>query len=230
MSQEPGESLGAAVLSRGDAELVVRLQARDERAFSEVVDSWSPMMLRVARTFVSTEASAEEMVQETWLAVLRGLDRFEGRSSLRTWVFRILSNQAKTRGVREARTLPCSSLTGDDENAGPTVNPDRFGGARDRWPGHWTDEGSPRRWEPAPETSVVSGEIRALVAAALALLPERQRTVVSLRDVHGLTSDEVCDSLGITAANQRVLLHRARARLRVTLEDYYRDDKNEVPA
>lgn len=230
MSQDQGEPPGAAVLSRDDAELVERLQAGDERAFSEVVDSWSPMMLRVARTFVSTEASAEEMVQETWLAVLRGLDRFEGRSSLRTWVFRILSNQAKTRGVREARSVPLSSLAGDNEGSGPTVDPHRFRGAADEWPGHWTDEGSPRQWEPSPETSVISGEIRALVAAALTLLPERQRTVVSLRDVHGLTSDEVCESLGITAANQRVLLHRARARLRVTLEDYYRDNKDEVPA
>ena len=226
MSLEPGEPSGAAVLARDDAALVERLQAGDERAFSLVVDSWSPMMLRVARTFVSTEASAEEMVQETWLAVLRGLDRFEGRSSLRTWVFRILSNQAKTRGVREARTVPWSSLAGDDQSAGPMVDPDRFRGSSDRWPGHWTDEGSPRQWEPSPETSVISGEIRGLVAEALALLPERQRTVVSLRDVHGLTSDEVCESLGITAANQRVLLHRARSRLRVTLEDYYRENEN----
>ena len=229
MSPESAEPPGAAVLPPDDAKLVERLRAGDERAFSEVVDSWSPMMLRVARTFVSTEASAEEMVQEAWLAVLRGLDRFEGRSSLRTWVFRILSNQAKTRGVREARTIPWSSLAGGDE-AGHTVDPDRFRGVSDRWPGHWTDEGSPQRWEPSPETAAISGEIRGLVAAALALLPERQRTVVSLRDVHGLTSDEVCESLGITAANQRVLLHRARARLRVTLEDYYRDDKNEVSA
>ena len=206
-----------------DADLVRRLRAGDESAFSEVVDSWSPTMLRVARSFVSTEASAEEMVQETWLAVLAGLHRFEGRSSLRTWVFRILSNQAKTRGVRESRTMPMSSLGGDggDGGDGPTVDPDRFRGRDDQHPGQWTAEGAPRRWEPSPEVSVLSGEISGLVAEALVLLPERQRTVVSLRDVHGLTSAEVCDTLGITVANQRVLLHRARARLRTALEDYY---------
>ncbi len=221
--------------ARDDAELVMRLRAGDESAFSEIVDGWSPMMLRVARSFVSTEASAEELVQETWLAVLTGLHRFEERSSLRTWVFRILSNQAKTRGVREARTFPMSSL-GGDEGDGPTVDADRFRGKDDRYPGHWTAEGAPHSWEPSPEVSVLSGEIRGLVAEALLLLPERQRTVVALRDIHGLTSDEVCDTLGITAANQRVLLHRARARLRTALEDYYygvderTDDSSEVMA
>lgn len=211
---------GDVVTGLNDEELVARLRAGDESAFSEVVDGWSPMMLRVARSFVSTEASAQEMVQETWLAVLAGLHRFEGRSSLRTWVFRILSNQAKTRGVRESRMLPMSSL-GGDEGQGPTVDPDRFRGKEDQHPGQWTAEGAPRSWEPSPEVSVLSGEIRGLVAEALLLLPERQRTVVSLRDVHGLTSEEVCDTLGITTANQRVLLHRARARLRTALEDYY---------
>ncbi len=206
--------------ARDDAELLRRLREGDESAFSGIVDGWSPMMLRVARSFVSTEASAEEMVQETWLAVLAGLHRFEGRSSLRTWVFRILSNQAKTRGVRESRTVPMSSL-GGDEGEGPTVDPDRFRGKEDQHPGQWTAEGAPRSWEPSPEVSVLSGEIRGLVAEALLLLPERQRTVVSLRDVHGLTSDEVCEVLGITMANQRVLLHRARARLRTALEIYY---------
>ncbi len=211
---------GTVQPAHDDAALVGRLRDGDESAFSEVVDGWSPMMLRVARTFVSTEASAEEMVQETWLAVLAGLHRFEGRSSLRTWVFRILSNQAKTRGVRESRTVPMSSL-GVDEDNGPTVDATRFRGEQDQHPGRWTTEGAPRRWEPSPEVSVLSGEIRGLVAEALLLLPERQRTVVSLRDVHGLTSDEVCDTLGITTANQRVLLHRARARLRTVLEHYY---------
>lgn len=208
--------------ARLDEELVARLRLGDESAFSEIVDGWSPMMLRVARSFVSSEASAEEMVQETWLAVLAGLHRFEGRSSLRTWVFRILSNQAKTRGVREARTVPMSSLGGDDAD-GLTVDADRFSGKDEEYPGHWTDEGAPRAWQPAPESSLLSAEIRSLVAEALLLLPDRQRTVVSLRDVHGLTSNEVCDALSITAANQRVLLHRGRAMLRTALEDYYHE-------
>ncbi len=219
---DPGDAADAGEVQAApaDAHLIGRLRAGDESAFSEVVDGWSPMMLRVARSFVSTEASAEEIVQETWLAVLAGLHRFESRSSLRTWVFRILSNQAKTRGVRESRTVPMSSL-GGDEGEGPTVDPDRFRSKDEQGSGQWTAEGAPRSWEPSPEVSVLSGEVRGLVAEALLLLPDRQRTVVSLRDVHGLTSEEVCDTLGITAANQRVLLHRARARMRAALEDYY---------
>lgn len=206
---------------RADVELVARLRAGDESAFVDVVDAWSPMMLRVARTFVSTDASAQEIVQETWLAVVRGLDRFEGRSSVRTWMFRILTNLGKTRGVREARAVPWSSLSASD-TAGPTVDPSRFRGADDEWPNHWSPHGSPRRWAPSPEDETLAGEIRQQVAHALLDLPERQRTVVSLRDVHGMSADEVCSALDISAANQRVLLHRGRARLREMLEDYYR--------
>ncbi len=209
--------------ARPDDQLVARLRAGDPDAFVEIVDGWSSTMLRVARSFVSTEASAEEIVQETWLAVVRGLDGFEGRSSLRTWVFRILSNLAKTRGVREARTVPWSSLSLDDE--GPTVDPDRFRGPDDdRWPGHWTEAGQPQPWHTSPVASAIGGEIRQMLAAALQLLPDRQRTVVSLRDIHGLSAEEVCTTLGISAANQRVLLHRARARLRSALEEYYYQD------
>lgn len=211
---------GPDVAPAADADLVARLRAGDEAAFAQVVDAWSPAMVRVARTFVSTDASAQEIVQETWLAVLRGLDRFEGRSSMRTWVFRILANLGKTRGVREARAVPMSSLAVDGD--GPTVSPDRFRGGDDEWPQHWTTVGSPRPWEPSPEDATLAGEIRRTVAAALADLPSRQRTVVSLRDVHGLTAEEVCAALAISAANQRVLLHRGRARLREALEGYYR--------
>ena len=226
MIEEPGllttaHSDARGLLSEADTELVDRLRAGDADAFAQLVENWSPLMLRLARTHVSTPASAEEIVQETWLAVIRGLDRFEGRSSLRTWVFRILTNQAKTRGVREARTVPWSSVVPEEQ--GPTVDPDRFRGPDDRWPGGWTVEGRPSAWEPSPESSAISGEIRDRLAVALAELPERQRVVVSLRDVHGLSSDEVCDALGITTANQRVLLHRGRAGLRASLEDYYRD-------
>jgi RNA polymerase sigma-70 factor, ECF subfamily len=204
-----------------DTVLVASLRSGDESAFARVVDAWSPMMLRVARTFVSTDASAQEIVQEAWLAVVRGLDRFEGRSTLRTWVFRILTNLGKTRGVREARTVPLSSLSPTGA-AGPTVDPSRFRGADDEWANHWTPVGSPRAWSPSPEDAALSGEIRSKVLSALQELPERQRTVVSLRDVDGMSADEVCVALDISSANQRVLLHRGRAQLRQKLEDYYR--------
>ncbi len=204
-----------------DYELLARLRDGDESAFAGLVTRWSPMMLRVARSHVSTDASSEEIVQETWMAVIRGLDGFEGRSSLRTWVFRILTNLAKTRGVREARSVPMSSWrpTGD---GGPTVDPGRFRPSGGEYPQNWTPAGAPVPWEPGPEQSAVAGEIRRLLVAALADLPERQRAVVTLRDVHGLSSEEVCGTLALSQANQRVLLHRGRARLRTVLEDYYR--------
>ena len=204
-----------------DSELVDRLRQGDEDAFAGIVSGWSPMMLRVARGHVSTDASCEEIVQETWMAVIRGLDRFEGRSSLRTWVFRILTNLAKTRGVREARSVPLSSWAPADDG-GPTVDPDRFRAADDQYPHNWTPLGAPTPWQPGPEQSAVAHETRKLLGAALQDLPERQREVVTLRDVHGLSSDEVCAALDLSPANQRVLLHRGRARLRAVLEDYYR--------
>jgi RNA polymerase sigma-70 factor (ECF subfamily) len=200
-----------------DAALLARLRGGDEAAFAAVVDGWSPVLLRVARTYVSTDASAQEVVQETWLAVVRGLDRFEGRSSLRTWVFSILANLGRTRGVREARSLPWSSLSPAD-GSGPTVDPRRLQGAQDEWPCHWTPVGTRSPWQPSPEDATVASEVRREVARALTGLPERQRTVVALRDVHGLSSDEVCAALSITTANQRVLLHRGRARMRAALE------------
>jgi len=212
---DPGEPPSADVV------LLDRLRRGDADAFTSLVDSWSPVMLRVARSFVSTDSSAQEVVQETWLAVLRGLDGFEGRSSLRTWVFRILTNLGKTRGVREARTVPWSSVD-DSEGGGRTMDPSRFRGAHDQWPDHWTPLGAPRRWVPSPEEAVVMSEVRGLVAAALDELPERQRVVVSMRDVVGMAADEVCEALQISPENQRVLLHRGRARLRQSLEDYYR--------
>ena len=205
--------------------LLTRLRAGDADAFAGIVREWSPAMLRVARAHVSTRASAEEVVQDTWLACVRGLAGFEGRSSLRTWTFRILVNIAKTRGVRDARSVPWSSLETDSS---PTVSPDRFRGPDDPWPRHWTMEGTPQAWEPLPEDSVLAGEVQAVVAGVLGELPPRQRSVVSLRDVHGFSSDEVCEVLGITLANQRVLLHRGRARVRAALEEYYRETAKEV--
>jgi RNA polymerase sigma-70 factor, ECF subfamily len=226
VTEEPGllateRSPGRGVVGEHETELVDRLRAGDADTFAQLVEDWTPSMLRLARTYVSTQASAEEIVQESWLAVIRGLGGFEGRSSLRTWAFRILTNQAKTRGVRESRTVPWSSVVAGERR--PTVDPDRFRGPDDRWPGGWTVEGRPTAWQPTPESSAIAGEIRGRLTAALAELPERQRIVVSLRDVHGLSSDEVCEVLGITAVNQRVLLHRGRAGLRASLEDYYRD-------
>jgi RNA polymerase sigma-70 factor (ECF subfamily) len=212
--------------SGAQAELLERLRAGDGAAFAELVDGWSPALLRVALLHVSTRASAEEIVQETWLAVITQLDRFEGRSSVKTWVFRILENLARTRGRREARSVPWSTAFPEPrEPVGgrPTVDPRRFRGPGDRWPGGWTLSGRPAPWQPPPEDAAVAAELRRHLADALAGLPERQRTVVELRDVHGLTSDEVCDRLELSPANQRVLLHRGRARLRARLEDVYRE-------
>ena len=192
-----------------DAEIVVRLRAGDQNAFAELVRSWSPAMLRVARAHVHSHATAEEVVQETWLGVLRGLDGFAGRAQLRTWVFRILVNTARRRGKREARM--------NEELAAPTVDPARFRGDDDpEWPRHWHDEAVPV--ETLPEPALLAREFRDVLAAALGELPERQRAVVELRDVHGLDAQEVCELLDLTPANQRVLLHRGRARLRAAWE------------
>jgi RNA polymerase sigma-70 factor (ECF subfamily) len=209
--------------------LLARLRAGDSAAFAEIVRAWSPAMLRLARTFVASDATAQDVVQETWLAVVHGLGNFEGRASVRTWVFRILVNRGKTRGVREARTIPFASL-GPEDLEGDSVEPSRFRGAGDQWPGHWSPGAAPTAWEPSPEDHAIAGEIRVRLAAALAELPERQRVVVSLRDVHGMDGDEVCDLLGLSQANQRVLLHRGRAKLRQSLEDYYRHDGGRVGA
>jgi RNA polymerase sigma-70 factor (ECF subfamily) len=215
---EPGRTLPP------DPELVERLRRRDDAAFAAVLDAWSTGMLRVARGFVSTPASAEEVVQDTWLAVIQGLDGFAGRSSLRTWVFRILVNTAKRRGARESRTVPWSALSTADD-AGPTVDPGRFLEPGHEWAGHWRE--FPADW-PRPEQAALDGEVRARAAAALAGLPVRQRVVITLRDVEGYTSDEVCSILEISAPHQRVLLHRARATVRAVLERYFADAETEV--
>jgi RNA polymerase sigma-70 factor, ECF subfamily len=205
-------------VARDDSDLVAALRAGDEAAFTRIVDDWSRPMLTVARGFVSTAASAEEVVQETWLAVLKGLDRFEGRSSLRTWVFRILVNTAKSRGVREHRTLPWSSLAGED--AGPSLDPALFQSAGEAYPGHW--RAAPAAWpdEVAVEGSVLAGEVRREVRSVLDTLPDRQRIVLTLRDVLGHSSEEVCTMMEISQANQRVLLHRARTAVRAGLATY----------
>jgi len=200
-----------------DDALVTRLKGNDEAAFVLLLDAWSGGMLRLARTFVSTDDSAAEVVQEAWLAVIQGLGGFAGRSSLKTWVYRILVNTAKRRGLRERRVVPFGSLATDADD-GPTVDPSRFAGVGDPFPGHWREFPAP--W-PTPEQATLDSEIRGQVAAALAALPERQRIVITLRDVEGYDSDEVCSILEISAANQRVLLHRARAFVRGKLEEYF---------
>jgi len=196
-----------------DRALVARLRAGDEETFASLVDGWSGWMLRLARQHVPTASVAEEVVQETWLAVLQGLDRFRGEASLRTWVYRILVNQAKGRGVRERRTVPFASLAPEDD--GPTVDPARFQGPGDAHPGGWRQ--FPEEW---PEQVTLTREVRDVVTGALSELPDRQRIVVALRDLDGHTADEVCDLLGISAGNQRVLLHRGRAVVRAHLERY----------
>ena len=198
-------------------ELVARLCDGDEAAFALVVDAWSPGMLRLARGFVPTPDSAAEVVQDTWLAVIGGIAAFEGRSSLKTWTYRILVNTAKRRGAREGRSVPWSSLPGA-EDRGPTVEPARFQGPGEPYPGHWRQFPAP--WA-LPEQQALAGELRTEVADALADLPHRQRVVITLRDVEGYDSDEVCEILDITPGNQRVLLHRARAFVRGRLEEYF---------
>jgi RNA polymerase sigma-70 factor (ECF subfamily) len=197
-----------------DRALVARLRAGDEQAFASLVDGWAGWMLRLAREHVPTASAAEEVVQETWLAVLNGLDGFRGEASLRTWVYRILLNQAKRRGIRDRRTVPFASLAPDED--GPTVDPERFQGAGDRYPGGWRS--FPEEW---PEEVALTQEVRDVVVVALATLPARQKVVVALRDLDGHSADEVCELLGISAGNQRVLLHRGRAVVRAHLEQYF---------
>ncbi|MFE5814027.1 RNA polymerase sigma factor [Streptomyces sp. NPDC056479] len=201
-----------------DEVLVQRLRDGHEETFALVLDTWSGGMLRLAMSFVSTKDSAEETVQDTWLAVIRGIGDFEGRSSLKTWVYRILVNTAKARGTKESRTVPFASLLPEEED-GPTVDAERFRGPGERYAGHWAVGQEPRPWR-LPEDHVLRGEVREVIEEAIEELPPRLRTVITLRDVEGYGSDEVCSLLEISPGNQRVLLHRARALLRRKLENY----------
>ncbi len=202
--------------SEDERALVAALRRGDEPAFVELVRRHGASLLRLARTFVRDQAVAEEVVQETWLAVLNGIDGFEGRSSLKTWIFQILSNRAKTRGVRERRSAPFSALAGEDHEA--AVDADRFRGEGHRWAGHWA--AAPSDWSHLPEERLLDRETLAHVTAAIGTLPPRQAEVIVLRDVEGWEPEEVCAALGITDGNQRILLHRARSRVRAALELY----------
>jgi RNA polymerase sigma-70 factor (ECF subfamily) len=196
-----------------DARVVAALRRGDESAFAALIDRYNSPLVRLATTFVRDRSVAEEVVQETWLGVLQGIDRFEARSSLKTWIYRILTNKAKTRAERERRAVPFSSLGRDD---GPSVDPDRFFGPDDRWAGHWASP--PRRWDEMPEERLLARETLDCLQGAIDELPATQRQVITLRDVEGWSADEVCDTLRLSEGNQRVLLHRARSKVRHALE------------
>lgn len=209
---------------RDDEYLVGQLRRGDESAFMWLVDHYDQPLRRLARTFVSSTAVADEVVGDVWLAVIEGIDRFEGRSSLKTWIYRILMNKAKTRGVREKRSVPFSSVAGGDGtdgDGGPGgFDPDRFRPPNDpSWPGHWAS--APLPWPLQPQDQAETAEALAQVRVAIEALPPTQRTVITLRDVRGFSSDEVCDLLDVSPGNQRVLLHRARAAVRRHLEMFF---------
>jgi RNA polymerase sigma-70 factor (ECF subfamily) len=200
-----------------DLALVERLRAGDEAAFMILVEDHQATMIRIARMYVSSIAVAEEVVQETWLGIVKGLDRFEGRSSLRTWMYRILVNIAKTRGQREGRSVPFSSLAGDDL-AEPAVPETWFKAPGTDWPNHWST--LPADWAGIPEDRLLARETLAAIGRAIEDLPPMQAQVIRLRDALGWTSEEVRNALDLSETNQRVLLHRARSRVRRALEEY----------
>ncbi|MBW8742688.1 MAG: RNA polymerase sigma factor [Gaiellaceae bacterium] len=201
-----------------DRRVVEALRAGDEAAFMKLMREYGPMMLRVALMYVSTRAVAEEVVQDAWIGVFNGIGRFEARSSLKTWIFRILTNTAKTRAQREGRSIPFSSITSPDGEDGGAVDPERFLGSGERFPGHWGTP--PRRW--GPDERLLSAEAQGVVDAAIAKLPPAQQAVITMRDVEDLDPEDVCNALDITETNQRVLLHRARSKVRQALEEYMR--------
>jgi RNA polymerase sigma-70 factor (ECF subfamily) len=195
-----------------DEVIVSRLRAGDEEAFRGLLARHHDHLLRFARTFVKSPATAEEVVQDTWLAVLSGLATFEARSSLKSWIYAILANRARTRAVRDGRTLLFSEMAGEGNDDEPAVDPSRFNAA-----GYWDQP--PRPWDDlTPERLAASAQVRTHLAAALEELPEAQRAVVVLRDVEGCSSEEACNILGVSETNQRVLLHRGRSKLRRLLE------------
>ncbi len=190
----------------------------------ELVERLRPAMLRVARMYVATDAVADEVVQEAWIGVLQGIDRFEGRSSLRTWIFRILTNVAKTRGIRESRSLPFSSFGADDQLE-PAVPAERFQGPFAQFPGTWST--LPDDWRGIPDERLIASETLTVVRRAIDALPANQAAVIRMRDVLGMTSGDVRNALDLSETNQRVLLHRARARVRRAVEDYVKSATQE---
>ena len=202
-----------------DRRLISGLRSGDESVFAELIDRYHASLVRVAMRYVPSRAVAEEVVQDTWIAVIEGIDRFEGRSSLKTWLYRILIYRAKARGERERRTVPLSSLQPEEfDDSVPLVPANRFQPDGAPWPGHWATP--PQRWDGDAEGRLLAGEAREVIEAAIARLPVTQRDVITLRDIAQFGAAEVCDLLDVTEANQRVLLHRARSRVRAVLEDY----------
>ena len=208
----------AAVGAAAEAEIVARLRDGDETAFMSLVEQHAAAMLRVASMYVP-RAVAEEVVQDTWVAMLQGIVRFEGRSSLKTWIFSILMNRVRTQAQRERRSVPFSALADPVAEQEPALDPDRFLGAdHPQWPHHWARP--PESWGDSPEERLLSIEVRAEIQRAIEALPPGPREVITLCDVEGWSPEEVCDLLRITPNNQRVLLHRARSKVRQALERY----------
>ena len=203
-----------------DGELVEALRRGDEAAFARLTDELNGPLTRLALAHVASPAVAEEVVQDTWVGVIRGIDGFEGRSALRTWIFQILLNNARTRGQREKRTLPFSSLRRHDPEGRdePAVDADRFQGRRGEYPGHWARP--PVEWD-SPEERLAGDAARGVLLTAISKLPERQREVLALRDIQGYTAEDACNALQLTETNQRVLLHRARSKVRAALERHF---------
>jgi RNA polymerase sigma-70 factor (ECF subfamily) len=221
--QFAGSQLAGSVVSTEELRLVEALRSGNEGAFVSLIDRYHTSMLRLAMIFVASQAVAEEVVQDTWMGVLQGLDRFEGRSSLKTWIFRILTNRAKTRAQREGRSVPFSSLPEfTNEIYEPAVEPERFRGPDQQWPGNWIS--FPHSWDEIPEERILSLETMTHIQEAIDNLPPGQREVITLRDVEGWSSYEACSLLGVSESNQRVLLHRARSRVRRALERYFEEE------
>ena len=218
-----GKAQRAGASPDPDAALLERLRARDEDAFRELVTEHGPFLMRLVMMHVPSHAIAEEVVADTWLAVLTGLDRFEGRSSLRTWIASIALNKARTRGTREGRILPFALLRRRyEEGGGPALDPDRFQGRRGERPGWWASP--PAAWE-EPERQLEAKETRDVMLRAIRDLPPRQREVITLRDLLGWDAEEVRNALDLTETNQRVLLHRARSKVRSALEEHLTPDE-----
>jgi RNA polymerase sigma-70 factor (ECF subfamily) len=207
-----------STLELEERQLCAALRRGDEAAFRRLVSVYHAPLRRLALSYVRSAAVADEVVQETWLGVIRGIGSFEERSSLKTWIFRILANTAKTRAQREARSVPLSALAPAEDEDGPAVDPARFlDQQHERWPGHWASP--PARWDELPEEHLTGRETLATLQGAIESLPPMQRQVIVLRDVEGWESEEVCELLGLSEGNQRVLLHRARSKVRQALED-----------
>ncbi len=215
---EQQETAEAFFATPDDVRLLEALRRDDKEAFATLVDRHASAMLRVASTYVRSRAVAEEVVQDTWIAVLRGLTRFEGRASLKTWIFRILTNTAKTRAEREGRTVPFADVTLGPEDE-LSVSPERFLGGRSDRAGWWA---APlQRWpDDKPAEQLFARETRERISRAIEALPSVQRIVITLRDIEGWSAEEVCSALELSDGNQRLLLHRARSRVRHSLERY----------